>query len=234
MQTRSCALIVLLAACGGDDSSATADAPPSAPPMITVSGTATKREGTASNPAAGVTIEAFRNGQSAAVAMTTTDASGNYTLTLVTGGVALDGYLKGTLTGFKDTYLYPPKPLAENFDMASINMLNQQTLDLLSDTFCRNKQDSTKGAVAVIVADANRMAVAGAMVSSTPAAAKYCYNQGGFPNQNAVMTDTDGIAYMINLAPGDVTVSATKSGTTFSSHAVNARAGALTTTVIQP
>lgn len=234
MQTRSCALIVLLAACGGDDSSATADAPPSAPPMITVSGAATKREGTASNPAAGVTIEAFRNGQSAAVAMTTTDASGNYTLTLVTGGVALDGYLKGTLTGFKDTYLYPPKPLAENFDMASINMLNQQTLDLLSDTFCRNKQDSTKGAVAVIVADANRMAVAGAMVSSTPAAAKYCYNQGGFPNQNAVMTDTDGIAYMINLAPGDVTVSATKSGTTFSSHAVNARAGALTTTVIQP
>jgi hypothetical protein len=233
MQTRSCALLVLLAACGGDDSS-TPDAAATAPPMITVSGTATKREGTSTNPGAGVKIEAFRKGESAAVAMTTTDAQGNYSLTLTTNGVALDGYLKGTLTGFVDTYLYPPKPLAENFDMASMNMINQSTIDLLSDTLCGSKQDAAKGAVAVIVADANRTAVAGAMVSSTPAAAKYCYNQGGFPNRNAVMTDADGIAYMLNVAPGNVSVSATKSGTTFASHSVEARAGVLTTTVIQP
>lgn len=202
--------------------------------MITISGTATKRELTNANPAAGVVIAAYRKGESSPVAMTTTDASGNYSLMLATNGVALDGYLKGTLSGFVDTYLYPPKPLAENFDMASINMINQATLDFLSDTACKNRQESAKGAVAVIVADAQRMAVAGATVSSTPAAVKYCYNQGGFPNTNAVMTDTDGIAYMINLPPGDVSVSAAKSGSTFSSHSVNARAGALTTTVIQP
>jgi hypothetical protein len=207
--------------------------------MITVSGTATKREGLNANPAAGVTVAAYKNGDDNTVlAMATTDAAGHYSMTLTTGGVALDGYLKGTLTGFIDTYLYPPKALAADFDMASMNMVNTSTLDTLSGTLCGNNQDLAKGLVAVIVADANNAPIAGAMVSSTPAAAKYCYNKTGavgtIPDKNATVTETDGIGYMINLAPGQVTVSATKTGSTFASHAVQARAGVLTTTVIQP
>jgi hypothetical protein len=207
--------------------------------MITVSGTATKREGDNSSPAAGVTVAAYKNGDDATViAMATTDAAGMYTMMLPTGGVALDGYLKGTLTGFIDTYLYPPKPLSADFGSASMNMVNTSTLDTLSGTLCGNNQDLANGLVAVIVADANNTAIAGAMVSSTPTAAKYCYNKAGalgsLPDKTATVTDTDGIGYMINLAPGSVTVSATKSGTTFASHSVQARPGVLTTTVIQP
>ena len=207
--------------------------------MITVSGTATKREGLNSNPAAGVMIAAYKNSdESTPVATATTDASGNYTMMLPTGGVALDGYLKGTLSGFIDTYLYPPKPLSADFDKASMNMVNTSTLDTLSGTLCGNNQDLAKGLVAVIVADANNTAIAGAMVSSTPTAAKYCYNKTGsigtIPDKSATVTETDGIGYMINLPPGQVTVTATKTGTTFASHAVQARAGVLTTTVIQP
>ncbi len=203
--------------------------------MITVSGTATKREGLSSGPAAGVTVAAYKNGDDATViAMATTDAAGHYTMTLTTGGVALDGYLKGTLSGFLDTYLYPPKALAADFDMASMNMVNQSTLDTLSGTLCKSAQDSSKGLVAVIVADANNTAIAGATVSSTPAAMKYCYNKGALPSDSATATETDGIGYMINLPPGQVTVSASKTGSTFASHSVQARAGVLTTTVIQP
>jgi len=220
--------------CGDDGGGSNPDAS-TAPAMITVSGTATKREGTSSNPAAGVVVNGYKNSDpNTSLVMATTDAAGMYSLVIPTGGVALDGYLKATLTGFLDTYLYPPKPLDADFASASLNMVNQSTLDLLSGTLCGMAQDGAKGLVAVLVVDANFMPVAGATISSTPTAAKYCYNMGGFPNKNATMTDTDGIAYMINLAPGDVTVNASKSGSTFLSHKVNARAGTLTTTPIAP
>jgi hypothetical protein len=229
-------LIVLLAcgACGGDDGGGGADAS-NVPATITVSGMATKRENTSSSAAAGVMVSAFQTSDpNTAVANATTDAAGNYSMTITTNGKALDGYLKATLATFLDTYLYAPKPLDADFSGASINMINSGTLGLLSGTLCGNAQDAAKGVIAVLVVDAANNPVAGAMVSSTPAAAKYCYNSGGFPSRNATMTDTDGVAYMLNVAPGQVTVSATMTGTTFASHAVNARAGAFTTTVIEP
>jgi hypothetical protein len=203
--------------------------------MITVSGTATKHEGTNTNPAEGVMVGAYKNSDpNTAVATAVTDASGNYTMMIPTGGVAVDGYLKATLASFLDTYLYPPKALDADFNMASLNMVNDSTLSLLSGTLCGNAQDTAKGVIAMIVADPNMTPVKGATISSSPAAAKYCYNQGGFPNKQATMTDTDGIGYMINLPPGDVMVSAMMTGVTYVSHKVNARAGVLTTTVVQP
>jgi len=235
MQTASKALLLaFVAACGGDGGGGGADAS-NVPATITVSGMATKRENTSSSAAAGVMVSAFQTADpNTAVANATTDASGNYSMMITTNGKALDGYLKATLATFLDTYLYAPKPLDADFSSASINMINSGTLGLLSGTLCGNAQDAAKGVIAVLVVDAANNPVAGASVSSTPAAAKYCYNSGGFPSRNATMTDTDGIAYMLNVAPGQVTVSATKTGTTFASHAVNARAGTFTTTVIEP
>lgn len=227
-------LCFVLVACGDDGGGVTPDAP-TAPAMITVSGTARKREGTNTSAASGVMVGAYANSDpNTAVATATTDASGNYTMQIATGGVAVDGYLKATLSGFLDTYLYPPEPLTGDYSGASLNILDTSTLGLLSGTLCANTQDAAKGVIAVAVQDENDQGVAGAMVSSTPAAAKYCYNSGGFPNKNSTMTDSDGIAYMLNLPPGEVTVTATKEGLTFQAHVVNARAGAFTTTPIQP
>lgn len=181
-------------------------------------------------------IGAYRNSDAnTAVATATSDASGNYTLTITTNGTPLDGYLKATLTGYIDTYLYPPKPLVADFSSASIYMITPQTRDALSGALCRSMQEVGKGAVAVLVEDAPSMPVAGATISSTPAAAKYCYNgSNGLPDPNAMATVADGIGYMLNLPAGEVTVSASKSGSTFSSHKVNARADVLTTTLIEP
>jgi hypothetical protein len=230
-------LLVLLSACGGDDGGGgggSADAA-TAPAMITISGKATKREGTASSDAAGVVVAAYKNSDpNTVVVMGTTDATGMYSLMIPTGGTAVDGFLKATLSGFLDVYLYPPKPLSADYDGASLNILNQSTLDLLSGTLCGSAQEATKGVIAVLVVDATDTAVAGATVTATPAAAKTCYNQGGLPNRNATMTDADGIAYFLNVPAGEVTVTATKAGTTYRNQKVNARAGAFTTTPIQP
>lgn len=227
------AALAVTAACGGSDGAPmnTADAPPAAQ-TVNISGTATSRDASGGSPLAGVTIGAYANtDESTPVAMATTDASGNYTLTITTNGTALDGYLKATISGYLDTYLYPPAPITADFAGASINMVTQNTFDLLSNTLCRANQTSSNGAIAVEVVDGAGMTVQGATVASSPAASKYCYNSGGFPSANATATDTDGVAYMFNVT-GEATVSAMKSGSTFKSHPVKARAGALTTTLI--
>lgn len=217
---------------GGTDAGNTADAPP-APAMITISGMATKRAGLTETPAEGATVEAFMNSDpNTPVATTTVDAAGMYTLTVATGGVAVDGFIKATLADFLDLYLYPPKPLSADFDGASLNIVNQNTVDLLHG-ICKPNQDLAKGTIAVIVADAAEAPLAGATVTASPEAANDCYNgTNGLPEEVATETVADGIAYLINV-PGEVTVSASVGGTTFGAHKVNARAGAFTTTVIQ-
>ena len=235
------ALALALAACGGSSSSnpdgstggsGTADAPP-APMMVTFSGNVSSK-GFTSMPLSGVTLAAYGEGSSTAVATTTSDAQGNFTMTIMTGGTALQGYVKATFSGYLDTYLYPPTAVAADTTGVTVFMVDQSTLDTLSYNLCKDQQQATKGVIGVEVIDASMATVAGAMVSSQPMAMSHCYNSGGLPSSNVHMTDTDGIAYLLNVTAGNVTVSATKSGATFTSHQVNARAGALTLTIIQP
>src|SRR6266550_4136474 len=75
--------------------------------------------------------------------------------------------------------------------------------------------------------------VAGATVSSTPAGTVR-YNAGGVPSSTATSTADDGVAYIANVAAGDVTVKASASGHTLRQHVVNAHADAITLTQIQP
>lgn len=202
--------------------------------MITISGTATARDASGSMPLAGVTVGAYSNtDENTPVTTATTDAQGNFTLTVTTGGVALDGYLKATMATYMDTYLYPPAALGGNFSGATVVMLTPDTFDQLANFLCGANQVTTNGAIAAEVEDGSGAFVAGATVSSNPAANKYCYNSNNFPSRNATVTDTDGLGYMFNVT-GTATVTASKSGTTFASHQVKARAGALTTTLITP
>jgi hypothetical protein len=211
----------------------TVDSPP-APTTITISGTVTAKSASGSTPLSGVTIGAYKTtDETTPVTTATSDGSGAFSLTVMTNGTALDGYLKATDATYMDTYLYPTKAISADFANATVLMVTPSTFDLLANTLCGASQTTANGTIAAIVEDGQGSAVAGAAVSSNPAATKYCYNASGFPSRNATATDTDGVAYMFNVT-GAATVTAMKTGSTFGSHAVKARAGALTTTLITP
>lgn len=237
-----------LAACGGDgsdtpdaarpgdDAAVQVDGPP-APPMITITGTAVSRGLGGAQPVADALVGGYRNSDEAtALATTMTDAQGNFTLVIDTRGEALDGFLKATKAGFKDTYLYPPAPIAAD-TTAPVNMVAENLYGTLS-TLAQGNQQAGNGLIALVVVDgssATSMPVAGATVSSEPAAGAYRYNMGGFPNSQAAATDADGVAYMFNVPPNvQVTVSATKAGSTFRTHPLKAWPDQLTTTLITP
>src|SRR2546422_816901 len=93
-------LCVLVVGCGGS-SGKTPDAT-NVPATITVTGTAAAPGLGGSTPAPGVAVGAFRNSdENTAVAMATTDGSGNYTLTITTNGQPLDGFVKATKSGYE-------------------------------------------------------------------------------------------------------------------------------------
>jgi hypothetical protein len=242
MRRQLLTLLVVFGACGGSSTPGGGDdTPPSdapdVPMTIVVTGTAVEVEAGGDTPLEGVLVEAFRNSdENTVVTSAMTDASGNYTLTITTDGAALDGYLKATLSGVMDTYLYPPEPIAEDFDGASINMIASGTLNLLTSSFaCDDNQSGSNGLIAMLAYDAADMPLAGVTFTSTPAPSSDCYNGagGGLPSGDNASTAEDGIGYLFNVT-GQATVSASATGVTFPSHQVKARAGSLTTTLIRP
>lgn len=248
-----------LAACGGDSGDSGGDDPgrpdaprvidalpepnvdaPPAPATIAITGTATQRTAGGSAVEADVTIAAFRNSdESTPIASATTDAQGNYTLTVDTGGVALQGYLKATKQGLKDTYLYPAAPIAAD-TVAPINMVSPGTYDVLFTLTgeTRAAQPELEGLIALIVVDGPTAAatpIAGAKVSSAPEGAYHYNGNGGLPNSTATETAADGTAYIFHV-PADVpvTVDAAKTGTTFKPHNIKAWGDQFTTTLVTP
>lgn len=236
----------LFAACGDDGGSnngddappidAAVDAPP-APAMITITGTVVSR-GLATTPVPNATIAGYRNSdENTPVAMTTSNAQGMYTLVIMTGGVALDGYLKASAPNLLDSYLYPPAAVAADTN-APMNMVSESILNILVSRGGGGSTQPGAAQVALIVVDgpnAQSNPVAGAVVDSTPAAGKIAYSgTDGLPDGTTTMTAMDGLAYLINTPAGSLTVRATKTGSTFKSHGLKARGDVLTTTLITP
>jgi hypothetical protein len=248
-------VLVALAACGGsNDKSANVDAPsggstdapgPIDAPggggnTITITGTAVERMASGMVAVSGATIAAYQNGNDATpVVMTTSMANGDFSLAIPAAGGPLDGYLKATKTGLKDTYLYPPAPISAD-TVAPVNMISPGTLNLLVIlAIGAGNQQAGKGLIALVVvngATATSTPVAGAAVTSTPAASATIYNgSNGLPDTTANGTGADGTAFLFNVASdANVTVNATKTGSTFTSHSVKAWPDQFTTTLITP
>jgi hypothetical protein len=243
MKNLSFLAIASLALVGcGDDGGTTggnADAAPDVSSMLTISGVASEITTGGRTPQAGVAITVYKVSDDSMIGMATTDANGAYSITVTTNGSPVDGYLKATKSGLKDTYLYPPGPLSSDFAGVTTLMLKQSTQNLANQVGGAAAPDPTKGWIAMLVLDApqtSAMTVMGATVSASPTGEIRYNGSAGIPagTGQAMSTAMDGIAYAMNVPAGQVTVGASKSGLTFKSHAVNARADKITLTLVTP
>jgi hypothetical protein len=208
---------------------------PVVPPVLHCSGKAEEYSASGTKPLEGVRIGGYHTGdETTEVTYVMTAADGTYSIDLPTGGQPIDGYFKATKDTYMDTYLYPDGLVTKDLTGARVAMITPDTFTILTDTLCGANQLATNAAIVAIVTDHDDTPIAGATIGSSPAATKYCYNEGGFPNRSATQTDADGIAYYLNVPAGRVTVSALKTGLTLPSHPITARAGVVTTTLIRP
>ena len=205
--------------------------PTGAPDPVTLSGTAQTLSGTSAVPASGVAITALK-GDGSTLASATTDSSGAYSLSLPTGGHALDVHLSATKSGDRPTALYPATKLYMNTDAGLILIISQSDFDFVAQLSGEN-QSSSKAAIGMAVVDCEGNTLAGATVTTNPPG-DVVYVSGGQPDTNATSTDSSGVALVFNVPAGDVTVAATVNGMTLRSHSVNAAAGVTTTAAIRP
>jgi hypothetical protein len=249
---RPALLVFALAACG-DNIKPFEDGPPAVPPdgppdagidappapaMITISGQVIERRLNGAFPVAGVIVEAFTNqDETTVISSNVSDANGVFSLQIVTGGLALDGFLKGKKTGLVDTYLYPASFVDADLGNIPLQMLTQTNYETLS-VLTQGNQLPGNGMVALQVLtgqEPDSEPVQGAVVTSAPAATAVRYNNNMIPSATAMVTGTDGVAYLFNVQPNvSVFVGATKFGETFQSHGLKARPDTLTTTLIAP
>ena len=198
--------------------------------MVTISGTTVVQDTTSTTPEAGVAVAAYAVGSTTPLGMTTSDAQGMYSLTVPTSGQPIDGYLKATKSGMVDSYVYPPAPIAADTTGATATLVSSSNF---SELLSLEGASSNAGTIILIVLDATSNPVQGATVKSSPAASKTTYMGSNGEPFSTSSTYSDGLAFLFGVPTGtDVTVSATKSGSTFASHAVQTYAGALTTTLV--
>lgn len=240
---KSFAALMFLVACGGGggggatpdgaksaDAHIFMDAPPVVPQMIKFAGITNESMQSSDVPLAGVAVSVFASANEATpLAMTTSDANGAYTLMVPTNGSVVDGYIKATKSGYTDNYIYPAAPFQGDQLMANANLISTNNYGLLAFLV---GQTAGNGLIVAEILDSADMSVMGAKVASTPASGTYRYSDSGGTPTSTSSTNTDGASFMVNVPPGHVDISATKSGMVFKTHGLVAHPDAFTTTTI--
>jgi hypothetical protein len=204
--------------------------PTTAPSAVSVTGVV-RSNALAPSPLAGASVKGFQTGNATALDSSTSDAGGNYSMTLSTGGTPLDGYIRVSKSSYLDTYGYPPQPLAANIS-ESVLLITSTELGIIGGALGVTPT-AGDGLIAVVVEDCSGLPLAGASVSTNPPGTVK-YNSGGGPSSSATMTSADGVAYVLNVTAGDVVVMASAGGHVLRQHTVNARADVITLTAIAP
>ena len=229
-------LVIVITACGSDSSGPGAGfeclgaaLPTTAPSTITLGG---QILGNALAPTAlpGAEVIASRSGTDT-LAADTSDTPGFYSLSIATGGTPVDGFLRVTKSNYITTYAYPSRPLAAN-DTTNVLVITPNEFSLLS-VAVGVPHTSGDGVIGIVVRDCNGTPLTGATVASNPPGV-IKYNAAGAPSSSATSTYTDGVAYIFNVAAGNVTIMGTANGHALRQHVVNARADVITLTEIQP
>jgi hypothetical protein len=183
---------------------------------------------------ANVVVEGFLANQPQMSFFTTTSAAdGKFTHDQGTGGAPLDIFLRTTPNGYAAAYFYPAVAIAHKYDRASIQMFAPAEVAMIAG-LAGATVDPAKVVYFVTVIDCNGNFVPGATVASNPPGdIRYFANRR--PSGDAVATDAmTGSAMILNVPPGNATISATVNGMVLRSHSLGGVAGALMETEIQP
>jgi len=208
----------------GYDTSCYSQNPTSAAAMVAIVGK-TMAAGIATTALGGVTL-AFINGAGATVASTTSASNGTFTLRVPTNGVPIEGFVKLTSSGKKETDWYPPGPLAADINAGELTMFDAGALGLLGIGVGASI-DTNKSQLFITVEDCVAKPFAGATASVMPQAGVVRYIAGGNPSATAMSTDATGTVFLGNLPVSTATASGMMHGHQLRSRVFTAKANAV-------
>ena len=208
--------------------------PTTAPPSVTLTGVVTEISMTGGGEPMSNAKLALYPAEGEVVTTTTSDAQGNYSMSVPTGGTPFDGYVLANGSGELVTYAFPSRPFDSNTELA-ITMITQQTLMLAAEVANVPIMNNT-AQFAIVIVDCNGTPLSGAtLTSSASAMSSVRYASGGLPSPSATSTDASGEVFVFNVAPGGFTVAGKDAnGDTLRSHDVIGVGQGLTVALLQP
>jgi hypothetical protein len=211
--------------------------PTAAAAMLTFKGTSSAITGLSLDATPGVLVEVFKRGIALPAAMTTTSSVANmigeYSVTVDSGGVPFDGYLRGKKTGLLDFYLYPGAPVVKNNDSAPLLMLTADNVNTLK-SLAGAADTVNPGFVGLALLDCKGDAVRGAVVNA-PSGVLVRYSTGSsLPSSTGTATTGDGLAYLFNVPTGTLSITATANGKTLRTNTFDVVANSTATALIAP
>src|SRR5262249_53382842 len=150
-----------------------------------------------------------------------TDAQGKYSIILPTNGHVVDAYIHASKSGYVDNDSFPSAPFEADTSTADANMITTGNFGFLK--LLGGGHDG-KGVIVVECLDSASMSVTGAVVTSTPMAGATKYSDSNGTPTATMSTASDGVGFLFDVTPGQVSISATKSGMTFKTHGLVAHA----------
>jgi hypothetical protein len=205
--------------------------PTTAPATIAIHGLIV--DDTGQNAVAGATVVIHDPAGAMIGQATTTDANGQYSISITTGGVPVDGHVNVMATNYVETTNYQAAPFAADTDVsfALITAADEGTLGNNAGVNF-NPADAE---VVVFVTDCDHRPQVGAMVPNPQAGATERYLMGNTYPATATSTDSSGQVLFVNIAPGSVTFQGTLSDSTAElARTINANAGQFIYVGLQP
>ncbi len=164
------------------------------------------------------------------------DFTGTFSLVDPTNSATpLDAYIKATVSGHLDTYIFPGAPLSENIDNAPLLMLTDSVFGFLP-TFSGVQTVAGMGTFTTAIVDCNNTPIAGAVLTITPDVGTIQYGDASGLPGGAGGTETlaAGVVYIFNVPPGEYTITVDVGGTALRSNTVKSFADGLSTIQIVP
>lgn len=159
-------------------------------------------------------------------------ASGQFSGSLMTAGMALNGDLKATAAGYLDAYFYPAVPFFGDY-AATIEMVTPGDLEEVGSGAGVMLGSDTQ-VLFIGVVDCNEDPVGGATVGTSSGTVLYL-DGNDHPDPSAAATDpTHGAAIIVGITGSDVAISAGFSDIPFHPHSVPVQPGTLPQTEIRP
>lgn len=211
-----------------------AELPTSAPNNVSIDGTVFLLDELEEVPDNSVLVAARRADNDVELDSDTSAGGGAFALTAMTGMVPIEVYFHASGGGNLTSRLYPAVPVAG--DMAATRVVVWDTQARDDVTLAAGvTQSGTAGLLVVGLVDCAGAPIADATVSLAPAGGDLVYaGNDGLPDPGRTATGLQGLAYVFNVPPGDVTVDADVGGQSLREHTVEAVADEITATTVQP
>jgi hypothetical protein len=217
-------------------------APTTAPAMIAIGGTTQQLSMNGPQPLASVTIDTFAMGTPDRLSRVTSDMSGMFSMNVTTGGVPLDGYVKGVAPMYRTTYVFPDAPFAAAQASAPVLMISSANFGVLASQLASVTQnDTTNGALFIVVTDCANKPIDGVTLSVK----KDGVEVGSQFDLGALAAQAAGSLFVFNVPDGDVQISGSFDNHTLRSHTIKSvkgvaaqpgdpLTGSITTSVLRP